>query len=392
MKNPAHSSNSAPRRPPRDVLLALEQYDHRIHQGIARYARDHGWRLDSSMTHSHQIDPDWSGDGVLCRGSELDELVALTQKHPMPVVSVGSAPPKPGLKGAVDIELDLNALFSMTIEDFIASGYTHIALAGNLTQTRTRQFGSVSDVFERIATQHGVDSTCLPHPPSPAAARTTYPAMLAHCATPVAILASDDLCAVDILNACNTAGLRVPDDVAILGLHNSPGIWDSTHPSLSSVDTNFESWGYEAAALLDTLLDGAAAPTPYPLHTPKQIVTRRSTNFIAVQNEIAANAMLFIRERANNGITVADVVAHSIVSRQHLDLLFKKHLGWSVSSELERVRVTRVQNLLISTNASVAEIAEQAGYANALNLHRSFKRRFGIAPGQFRKANSSEGT
>ena len=389
MKTPSNSTRSPSKRPSRDVLLALGQYDHRIHQGIARYARDHGWRLDSSMTHSHQVDPDWHGDGVLCSGSELDGLVALTQKHTMPVVSVGSAPPRPELKRIVDIELDLKALFSMTMEDFIASGYTHIALAGALTQTSTRRFGSVADLFQRIATQHGLDSTCLPHSPSPPAARAAYPATLAHCTTPVAILASDDLCAVDILNACDTAGLRVPDDVAVLGLHNSPGIWDSTRPTLSSVDTNFESWGYEAAALLDTLIDGASAPTPYPLHAPKHIVTRRSTNFIAVQNEIAANAMLFIRERANKRITVADVVANSIVSRQHLDLLFKKHLGWSVSSELERVRVTRVQKLLLSTNASVAEIAEQAGYANALNLHRSFKRRFGIAPGQFRQANTS---
>ena len=397
----------------RQVLLGLQWYDHRIHQGIAHYAREHNWHLDTRMVITRVVDPDWRGDGIISKLYGSHDLLTLINTRNVPTVNVGRVNPLPEFNQVVDIELDLNQLFRMVVEDLHARGFRSFALAGWMARLLTRHFGSSADLFRRIVEEKGDICALLPPVPEwmdlhetlerkvsmptllPQEHKTAQSVLflkhLKDLKKPVAILASDDLCAASIVADCQEVGLHIPDEVAVIGVDNIPGIWDSADVPISSVDTDFEAWGYEAAALLDRLMDGKPPPTPTPLHEPREIVTRGSTDFIAVHNAIVKDALLFIRGNAHKGISVAQVVEATPVSRRHLDHLFIQFLGYSISKEIDRVRMQQVKKLLFDTDLTVAEIAKQVGHTNALNLHRSFIRQEGMPPGAYRRQHKGEG-
>ena len=391
----------------RRVLLGLQWYDHRVHQGVARYAREHNWYLDTRMVITHTVDPAWRGDGIISKLWGPPDLKALIDACAVPTVNVGRSSPIPEFECVTDFELDLDRFFRMVVEDLRARGFRNFALAGWMARSATRRFGDCADLFRRIVEERHGTSECLPRVPAwmdlhdalAPPARSPNPRRkhsedersilflknLQRLKKPVAIITADILSAVCVVDYCREVGLHVPDDVAVIGIDDIPGVWDSTYVPISCVDIDFDAWGYSAAALLDRLMDGKPLAAPYPVHAPKEIVTRGSSDVIAVHSATVRKALLFIRDNVQKGISVAQVVESAPVARRHLDLLFTQHLGHSISKEIDRVRMNVVRKLLIETDLTIAEIAAQAGHANALNLHRLFLRREGMAPGVYRR-------
>jgi LacI family transcriptional regulator len=147
---------------------------------------------------------------------------------------------------------------------------------------------------------------------------------------------------------------------------------------------NTERIGYEAAALLDRMMTGAKTPRQPIFIEPVGIVTRRSTDVLAIEDRHIVTAVRFIREHASEGIDVRDVLRAVPLSRSTLERRFARALGRSPKDEILRVRLNRAKQLLAETDFSLAMVAEKVGFEHTEYLSVIFKKKAGLTPGQFR--------
>jgi LacI family transcriptional regulator len=201
---------------------------------------------------------------------------------------------------------------------------------------------------------------------------------------PVGIFACNDMRGQQILAACNKAEIAVPDEVAVLGVDNDDVQCELSNPPLSSIEPNAQSIGYAAARMLQQLLDGQPAPRARVLIEPMRVITRRSTDVLAIADQRVAEAARFVREHACDGMGVDMMVDRLKTSRSTLERWFQRALGRSLTDEILRIRVNRAAELLVTTHLTVEKIACQTGFVHVESMSRIFKRQQGLSPGQYR--------
>lgn len=202
---------------------------------------------------------------------------------------------------------------------------------------------------------------------------------------PVGVFCPGDLRAWQLINVCRKAGLDVPRDVAVLGLDNDVIICGSARPMLSSIDPDTRRIGRIAAETLAMMMDGGPAAGPVVRQiAPTGVVARKSTETIPVDPPWLADALVFIRRNAKNGITAADVFkalgrSHTAVTRA-----FRSVLGTTVQRSIAHARLDEAKRLLHDTDASIKQVASLSGFASVSYLLQSFTAEFGIPPGAWR--------
>lgn len=206
---------------------------------------------------------------------------------------------------------------------------------------------------------------------------------------PVAVLCCEDAPARYLADVCSQIGLKVPDDVALLGVGNDDLDCSLTQPALSSVAVPSERIGFEAAALLDRLMAGETAPKEPQLLAPLHVVTRYSTDILAVEDETVQAALQYIRENAWSDIGVGDLANGIAVGRRLLERKFRSILDRSVLEEVYRVRVERAKELLTDTHLSITAIAERAGFPNTRRLDVVFAKQTGLSPREYRRQSQA---
>ena len=203
---------------------------------------------------------------------------------------------------------------------------------------------------------------------------------------PVGILGASDQRGLHLLDACSERNIHVPEDVAILGVDNDTLLCELAQPPLSSVATDTERLGYEAAALLDGLMRGAAAPCQTILIANRGVVTRQSTDMLAVGDPSVAAALRFIRDSHGKGISVGHVLARIPESRRTLERRFRQWLNRGIQEEIRRVRLERAAQLLRDTDLPLKALATRAGFSSATRLSKAFHRVFDRPPRAYRMA------
>ncbi len=201
---------------------------------------------------------------------------------------------------------------------------------------------------------------------------------------PLGLMACNDARARHVLEACRTLRLRVPDDVALIGVDNDEIMCELAHPPLSSVEQGTFQMGYEAAALLDRLMAGRRPRHKRHLIPPERLVARQSTDVLAVDDPDVAAAVGFIREHACEGIALADVLKEVSVSCSSLEKRFRKHLGRTIHSEIQRVQIERVKQLLDTTSLSVQQVMRRAGFNYVQYMTALFRKTTGYTPAAYR--------
>jgi len=202
---------------------------------------------------------------------------------------------------------------------------------------------------------------------------------------PLGVFAAHDLRALCVLDACRRAGILVPEQVAVIGVDNDETLCNLADPPLTSVKINLELIGYEAAALLDRLMRKKKAPKQPQTVSPLCVVTRRSTDIVAIDDPLTAQAVRFIRQHACDGISVAEVSKHCAVSRRVVERNFSQFLGSSPHEQIIRVKLARVKQLLAETDYSLDTIAAKSGLSHAAYLSVLFKKEIGTTPGEYRR-------
>jgi len=363
-------------------------------RGVIRYARLHGpWGLYIAPGHLRQVLPkvqEWGATGIIARietpqvakailGARLPAIALdLTQKQ----LAKGSP-----LRRLSEVCPDSHRAGRMAAEHLMERGflqYAFVGVGGDCPWSERRGQGFA----ERLG-EAGLACRMFP-------VRGTAPARhwareqailgqwLQELPGPVGVLACDDDRGRQVLEACRGAVLQVPEDVAVVGVDNDELLCELSDPPLSSVALNTEKAGYEAAALLGGLMSGRVRKPRRILVEPTHVVTRYSTDILAMGDRPVAIGLRFIRDNANRPIGVVDVVRQVGCSRRALELRFQQVLGRSINREIQQARLQRAKRLLIETDLPIVEIAVAAGF-NSLNyLSRFFRRETGLSPTAYR--------
>ena len=376
----------------RTVLLYVDRvagYTRTIFSGMAQYAVEHGpWRFvpvptPLAVTQAVLPGPARLLDGVLARVLTAQIGRALSGCG-LPCVNVGRCDgvtlPSVNLDDEQVGRIAAEYLLQAELPAFAFCGvpwvwYSKLRERGFLEVLRVT--GRTADVFGGTAQyHHGRDRT---------AQQLQLEEWVRRLPKPLGVFASDDNRARDVLEACNRIGLRVPDDVAIVGAGNDSLICDITDPPLSSVAVAADRVGYEAARLLAHLMEGEPAPAATKVIPPVGMVVRFSTKALTSDDSEVQHAIEFIRDQVHEGICVDDVLRVIPLSRRTLEMRFRAALGRSPAEEIRRVRIDRAKRLLVETDAGMAGVAQASGFSSANQLCETFRREAGVSPTRYRK-------
>jgi LacI family transcriptional regulator len=204
---------------------------------------------------------------------------------------------------------------------------------------------------------------------------------------PIGIMACNDAVACRAIDVIERLGLRIPDDVAILGVDNDMFTAQLMTPQLSSVEPNNRLAGYQAAKLLDGLMAGESHP-PTRWVPPIGVVTRQSTNIVMSQDPLVSAALGYIQANCGSGITVEDILDELGVSRRSLERHLKKATGRTPRGEIRRAQIDRSRKMLVETDEPMYEIAKACGFDPQARFFIVFKRETGMTPAEFRRRHT----
>ena len=290
------------------------------------------------------------------------------------------------IPGTSSIMTDSEAIGRLAAEYFIGLGFQNFAFCGfrGLAWSRKRKAS-----FQKALQDQGVDRVFSYWHDAPGLRRGGTIAWkisewLKDLPRPIAVFACNDDGAVYVLQACKIAGLPVPEEVAVLGVDNDELVCNFSPPSLSSMELAFENAGFQAARHLDDLIRHRVEPKVI-LVRPLEIVSRRSTDILVLEDEFVAKALVFIRANYQEPIQAADVVDAACISRRELEKRFKKNLRRTIKGEIDRLRIEWIKKKLLYSNEPVYRIAESLTFTDPEHFPRFFKKSTGMTPAAFRK-------
>jgi LacI family transcriptional regulator len=380
--------------PRRSVALLIEtsnSYSRGVLEGITQYVRHHErWSIFLPEQERGGRPPQWlgrwNGDGIIAR-IETDEIAASLRKAKLPVVDVSAARHLPDIPW---VETDDEAIAELGVQHLLDRGFRNLAYCGdpgfnwsNWRRDKIRALGesagvaaSVYDSLSRNAPKYSWDRE-----------KRGLAKWLSGLPRPIGIFACYDIQAQKLLEVCRELSIAVPEEIAVLGVDNDQLLCELSDPPLSSIICNTQRTGFEAAALLDRMMNGEQIDSAPVLVAPMGIRARQSTDILAIDDPDVATALRFIREHALEGINVADVIRHVPLSRRVLESRFKKILGRSPHEELTRLKLDRIKELLTETDLSLSDIARRTGFEHDEYMCVFFRKLKGMPPGQFRQLN-----
>lgn len=376
---------------PKVVALLIETsnaYSRGLLAGIRSWVRQHsGWTIHLSEQGRGNTPPlwleRWHGDGIIAR-FENREIMQAVRKTGLPVVNVSAS----GLTDEYPVVIsDSAAIARLAAQHLLDRGFRHFGYFGD---ARFRWAASHGENFAAFLARRGLDCSIFPVSKADQddweAERERLAGWLRAQPQPVGIMACYDIRGQMLLEACRYAGLRVPEEVAVIGQHNDELLCDLCDPPLSSVIPNAPRAGYEATALLEAMMRGRRPRRGATLIPPLGVATRQSTDIIALEDKEVAAAIRFIRENACSPIGVPDLLRHVPLSRTLLERRFKRLIGRGVYEEIIRARVHHVRDLLAASDLSLAEIADRCSFSSVGYLNAFFKTHTGQPPGAYRRS------
>lgn len=374
------------------VALMIETssvYGRRLLEGITRYLRtNRNWSIFLEQRELDSVPPrwlkTWRGDGVISRWSSPG-VASVLREAGLAAIDLSDRRPPFGL---ARIRNDDRAIGVMAAEHLLDRGFRSFAYCGfkgeywaidrreAFLDTLARS-GFAGKVFESSWSWPGAEPW--------EDEQERIGAWIGLLPKPVGILTCNDVRGLHVLDACQRSALKVPEEVAVVGVDDDSLLCELCHPSLSSIVPNPEQIGFEAAAALDRLMEGGDVGFEERLVSPLGVATRLSTDVLAVDDEHLTSSVRFIRENACQGITVDDVLGRVPLSRSTLERRFRKFLGRSPQAEIRAVQLRRARQLLAETDHAMHRIAELVGFEHSEYFNVAFKREFGQTPGQFRQ-------
>ncbi|MDF1858819.1 MAG: DNA-binding transcriptional regulator [Verrucomicrobiales bacterium] len=363
-----------------------------ILRGIARYARQKGtWQLFHAAGGLADAVPDWiqhwDGDAIIARIQNPEILEAL-ERLDIPVVDVlGVCENRFPL-----VHVDDVAISTKVANHFLDRNFRHFGFYGiegeNWSEKRARSFQQncrEADSFHELHT--------------PRKGRPGNPDRFGQLCEwirdlpkPNAIMVCSDQRGLELLEACRSGGIPVPEQIAVVGVDNDLALCEISAPPLSSVRGGHFAVGYEAARLVDRILSGEKPPREPILIPPNGIVERDSSQVQAIEDPIVARGVQFIRENLAAPITNDTVARATGISRTLFQKRFRECMQQSIREFILQRRIERARLLIESTDVTLAEVAERSGFRHQEYLGQIIKKETGKTPGALRKEAISKRT
>lgn len=373
------------------VIETSNSYGRGLLRGIHAYVREHGpWSTYLAEQGRGDAPPPWlegwNGAGVIAR-IENQRIADAIVKLKLPVVDVSAARAVPSIPW---VETDDEAIARSAVDHLLERGFKHFAFCGDarFQWSKLRAAAMTRFLAEAGQSCHVIEtsgkSRASAKPGSEESQLTTW---LKKLPRPVGVLACYDIRGRQLLEICRRNNIAVPEEVAVLGVDNDELLCMLADPPLSSIAPDTHRTGYLAAQLLDRMMRGERVPSTGHLVTPLGLITRQSTDVLAIDDPHVSQAARFIREHACDGINVEDVLAHTPLSRRVLESRFKKLLRRTPHEEIQRVQLRRVEQLLKETDLPLSTIADRAGFKHTEYLSVVFKQKLGLPPSEYRAKN-----
>jgi LacI family transcriptional regulator len=343
---------------------------------------------------------DWNPDGIICQIYD-DRLAKVYRETRKPVVELFESRSKSEFPRILPDDV---ATGELAARHFLERGFRHFAYFGApwMLWSREREVGFHGEIEKtfRTRTESGRADDSRPFTftsygtvANSVAAAFDGPnerraaAMgdwLRSLPRPVALFSANDSWGFELLQAAREVGLHVPEDVAILGVDDEALLCEIAHPPLSSIRIGAEQIGRVAVSLLDQLLRRKRAPANIPRVAPIEVVTRQSTDVLAVDDADVAAALRHIRQNAVKGLSVKQLLDEVPVNRRTLERRFISVLGHTPLEEIRRIRMERAK-VLLQTDLPIYEVANQCGFATPEYMATSFLQAMGMTPTAYRR-------
>lgn len=330
----------------------------------------------------------WEGDGIMAR-LENHRIIDAVRKKELPVVDVRGTI---AVEGIPVVRTDDRAVAQLAVQHFVDRGFRQLAYCGypgaDYSDRRCRAFSEIADALglasyvysprkrQRITDLRRYEQHGLIYERDVAPWIDSLP-------KPIGLLACNDVRGHQVLSACREVGTPVPEEVAVIGVDNYDVLCELATPPLSSIEQNTREITRRAASILDQMMDGDPPPKSEWIK-PVRVVTRLSSDVLAIEDADVAHAVRFIREHATQAINVGDVLHEVPISRRELERRFDKALGRTPNQEIQRARVQFIRGLLTDTDLPVHVVASKSGYEHTGHMIAAFKRAMGVTPKQYR--------
>ncbi|WP_425613664.1 substrate-binding domain-containing protein [Anatilimnocola sp. NA78] len=379
-----------------------------IFAGTQRYADEQGWEsIIDEYVAEHLLEQPKSVrlyDGVIGRVNA--KLAGLRQRFDLPMVNTWfSSPVRSELPGVFHNPI---AVGRLEAEHLLARGLRQFAVLTRKDQAQLQAAAAFRDVAAEAGFPCAIER--LPLVPSrnhQSWQRTEkqIDAWMDHWQLPIGVSICTEMMGRLVVQLCHRRGWRVPSDVAILAGMNEESLCNHPRPSLSSVEIGYERIGYEAAHLLDHLMDERESRTrrsrqhgarprdsvsQHILLPPQALIVRESTDFYAVEDELVARALQFIAANSHRDINCSEVAKSLHVHSRTLQRRFRRVVDWPIADEIRRVRIERAKRELTQSDRSIAKIAQDVGFGERMRLYEVFRREVGITPSSYRKQRRLE--
>lgn len=363
----------------------------RLIRGILGYVRKNDpwylWVEAKGRNETLRLPKVWNGDGVIARVS-----TPATARHlndfGVPVINISSI--QLGKERFPTVTTDLRESGRLAAEYFLNRGFRHFAYWG---QFRLSYIQEQSDSFCAHIASAGYDCNVF----KPKTAHRSQGGWgdpheelidwLVSLPKPAAILTWETQYGRQILDACRLMGMDVPGEIAVLGGDDDELLCQVAFPPLSGIATPAETIGFEAAKMLDAQMAGSRNDDPHMLLKPSVVITRQSTDTLAIEDIEIKLAIRFIREHIHEPIQVPDILREVPISRSVLERRFQSIFGRSPAAEIRRLHLERARELLVETDLPVSAVAERSGFASPEYFTSVFRPEFGLTPLQYRKHN-----
>lgn len=374
---------------PRIILMIepIGEYVQGLLRGIARYSNANGPWVYYREPGKHegtlpQLAPQ-EADGIIAR---IPNTAHARKKLPenVPTITIGY---REIISELPQIFGDSEAIGKMAGEYFLNKGFRNFGFCGFDEMHWSRERGKS---FKSLIESHGYKTFFYKN--LKGSKRKSWhleqqdiAAWLKTLPRPIGILACNDDRGQHLISACKLAKLKVPDDVAVLGVDNDKFVCGLSLPQLSSVALGTERAGYEAAELLARMMRKKKIIDKNIMVRPTHIADRQSTDMLAVEDEDLSDAINYIQKHTDTETSVDDVISAGVISRRNLERKFKEHLNRTIYDEIKRQRVGRVIAMLLETDLTVVQIGLALKFKDTTHVGRFFKEAMGISPLAYRR-------
>ncbi|MGC9261154.1 MAG: substrate-binding domain-containing protein [Phycisphaerae bacterium] len=304
----------------------------------------------------------------------------------VPAIDVGAELEKSSLPRVVT---DNAMVGRMAADYFIDRGFKRLVYYGLSRRywSDARRDGFCAQATQRLATVQ-----CFQKEEAEAEDRAgLFPSTVAHwlkrLTKPTAIFAGNDMLGTYLVEACQHMKIRVPEDIAILGVDNDDLYGQLRTPHLSSILHNSQEIGVRAMALLYQLMYRRTIKDAITLIPPVRIITRLSSDIFGVEDELVRKALSVIQKQLRGGVCVKGVLSELVVSRPTLERRFIAALGRTPSKEIQRIQLETARQLVLDSDMPLAKVAEQTGYRSPRQFSTAFHHYFKQTPRDLRKTH-----